>query len=243
VFYSRALRERAVELGLAEAEAPVIYAPVDEGFATVRSDEREALRRALGLTGPTLLTVKRLHQVAGYEDLLGAFAVVASRIPDAQLFIAGDGALRPDLERQAAEAGIAANVKFLGLVDNRELPKYCAAADLFVLPSRLESWGTVMLEALACGTRVVATATAGALEAQGFFEDDVTVTPLEQPGPLADAVVRAIAEGRRTSDATRRRIETTFRPAGCARAYEAIYESALARRGVRGTAARGEQHT
>ena len=243
VFYSRALRERAVELGLADADAPVIYAPVDGGFATVGGDERDALRRGLGLTGPTLLTVKRLHQVAGYEDLLRAFALVAARVPRAQLLIAGDGALRPALERQASEAGVAENVRFLGLVDNRELPRYCAAADLFVLPSRLESWGTVMLEALACGTRVVATATAGALEAQGFFEDDVTVTPLEQPELLAEAVVRAMGEGRRTSDATRRRIETTFRPAGCSKAYEAVYEAALARRGGVDTTARGEQQT
>jgi len=228
VFYSRALRDRAVELGLTDGDAPVIYAPVDDGFSVPTDDARAAMRRALGITGPLLLTVKRLHQVAGYEDLLRAFAIVAPRVPDALLFIAGDGALRPDLERQAAEAGISQRVRFLGLVDNRELPRYCAAADLFVLPSRLESWGTVMLEALACGTRVVATATAGAREAKGFFEDDVRLTPVEDAGALAEAVVQAIGEGRRTSDATRRRIETTFRPGGCAKAYEDVYEEALA---------------
>jgi len=229
VFYSRALRDRAVDLGLADGDAPVIYAPVDDGFSVPADDARAAMRRALGITGPTLLTVKRLHQVAGYEDLLRAFALVAARVPDAQLFIAGDGALRPDLERQAAEAGISQSVRFLGLVDNRELPRYCAAADLFVLPSRLESWGTVMLEALACGTRVVATATAGAREAKGFFEDDVRLTPVEDADALSEAVVRALGENRRTSDATRRRIETTFRPGGCAKAYEAIYEEVLAK--------------
>jgi len=230
VFYSRALRDRAVELGLAAPDAPVIYAPVDDGFRAPEDAERAAMRRALGVSGPLLLTVKRLHEVAGYETLLRAFAVVAARVPDTQLFIAGDGALRSALERQAADAGLAHRVRFLGLVDNSKLPQYCAAADLFVLPSRLESWGTVMLEALACGTRVVATATAGALEAQGFFGDDVSTTPVDEAGALAESVVRALGEARRTSEATRQRIETTFRPAGCARAYARIYEDVLARR-------------
>jgi len=228
VFYSRALRDRAVELGLAVPDAPVIYAPVDRGFSVPEREARDAMRRRLGLQGPTLLTVKRLHQVAGYEDLLRAFAIVHGRVPEARLLIAGDGALRADLERQAAAAGLDGCVTFLGLVDNRELPAYAAAADLFVLPSRLESWGTVMLEALASGTRVVATSTAGACEAQTFFDDDVKLTPLEQPEPLAAAIVQALAEDRRTSEATRRRIETTFRPAGCAKAYAAVYEAALA---------------
>jgi glycosyltransferase involved in cell wall biosynthesis len=223
VFYSRALRDRAVELGLAEADAPVIYAPVDDLFTTVGDDERAALRRALGLTGPLLLTVKRLHQVAGYDTWLRAFAAALARMPGARLVIAGDGAIRAELERQAAAAGIAGQVRFLGLVDNRELPQWCRAADLFVLPSRLESWGTVMLEALACGTRVVATSTAGAREAHEFFGDDVCLTPVDEVQPLADAVVRAIGEGRRTSEAARQRIASTFRPAGCAKAYEAIY--------------------
>jgi hypothetical protein len=77
---------------------------------------------------------------------------------------------------------------------------------------------------------VVATATAGAHEAHGFFGDDVRLTPVDEAEPLADVVVRAFGEGRRTSEATRQRIEATFRPACCARAYEAIYEQAMTRR-------------
>jgi len=101
VFYSRALRARAVELGLARLTRPVIYAPVDDMFRAPARDDREAVRRRLGVTGPMLLTVKRLHPVAGYEELLTAFSMLASRIPDARLFIAGSGELRQNLERQA----------------------------------------------------------------------------------------------------------------------------------------------
>ena len=228
VFYSRALRLRAVELGLAAPDAPVIYAPVDEMFRAPADAEREAIRRALGISGPMLLTVKRLHPVAGYEDLLKAFAMLASRVPDVRLFIAGGGELRTDLERQAEAAGIASHIRFLGLVDNQDLPKYYAAADLFVLPSRLESWGTVMLEALACGTPVVATATAGASEAHEYFDDDLRLTPVEAPEHLAAAVEQALGTTRRARERTLEEIASRFRPAGCARAYRAVYEAALA---------------
>jgi glycosyltransferase involved in cell wall biosynthesis len=77
VFYSRALRDRAVELGLATPDAAVIYAPVDQMFQVRADAERMAIRRTLGIDGPLLLTVKRLHPVAGYEDLLKAFAILA----------------------------------------------------------------------------------------------------------------------------------------------------------------------
>jgi glycosyltransferase involved in cell wall biosynthesis len=83
-----------------------------------------------------------------------------------------------------------------------------------------------MLEALACGTRVVATATAGATEAHSYFDDDLALTPAEAPEALADAVERALGESRRASEDTLDRIASMFRPAGCAQAYRAVYEEA-----------------
>jgi glycosyltransferase involved in cell wall biosynthesis len=231
VFYSQALRARASELGLAQPGDQVIYAPVDGIFRIMANAERQAARQMLGITGPAILTVKRLHDVAGYDVLLLAFADVARRLPESSLFIAGYGELRPELERQTAELGLASRVHFLGRLDNRELPKYYASADLFVLPSRLESWGTVMLEALACGTRVVATATAGASETSQYFAEDLELTPVDAAAPLADAMVRALSDPRRTGDATKRQIDTLFRPTSCASAYKAVYEAALAPRG------------
>lgn len=230
VFYSRALRDRATELGLATADAPVIYAPVDEMFQARSDPERAAIRLALGVDGPMLLTVKRLHPVAGYEDLLKAFSIIAPRVPSARLFIAGGGELRGALERQAEADGVASRVRFLGLVDNRDLPRYYAAADLFVLPSRLESWGTVMLEALACGTRVVATATAGATEAHRYFDDDLVLTPVDAPAALAAAVEGSLSESRRAGSHTLETVAAMFRPEGCATAYRAVYEDAASTR-------------
>ena len=229
VFYSLALRDRAVELGLADPRSPVVYAPVDHAFQMPSDGQRDAIRQQLGIDGPMLLTVKRLHPVAGHEDLLRAFAGVIQRVPRARLYVAGDGELRQSLERLAGELGLASHVRFLGLVDNSDLPRYYAAADLFVLPSRLESWGTVMLEALACGTRVVATDTAGAVEAHGYFERDLVLTARETPEALASAIERELQGARRVGADTLEQIESRFRPASSARAYRAIY-AAVARR-------------
>ncbi|MDP7693706.1 MAG: glycosyltransferase, partial [Vicinamibacterales bacterium] len=84
--------------------------------------------------------------------------------------------------------GRESHVRFLGSVPNDELWRYYAGADLFVLPSRLESWGTVMLESLACGTPVVATETAGGCEVRQHFSDDVRLVECERPESLAEAV-------------------------------------------------------
>jgi glycosyltransferase involved in cell wall biosynthesis len=85
-----------------------------------------------------------------------------------------------------------------------------------------------MLEALACGTPVVATATAGAREASEYFAEDLQLTPIEAPEALAAAIEHALGVPRRVSEGTLERIASVFRPAACARAYRAIYEAALA---------------
>jgi glycosyltransferase involved in cell wall biosynthesis len=113
------------------------------------------------------------------------------------------------------------------MIDNEALWRYYAAADLFVLPSRLESWGTVMLEALASGTPVVATDTAGGLEVHEHFPDDVRLAPRENARALGAAVVEALGRGRSVGDATRRRLAGDFSEAACAARYFDVYRQAL----------------
>jgi len=231
IFYSRALLEFGRNLGLAPEPSTVIYAPVPPHFRNVEADERRALRQELAAgDGPLLLTVKRLHPVAGHEDLLKAMPAVLRTRPDVRLWLAGDGELRPALEALTRELGIADRVRFLGVLDNDVLWKYGAAADLFVLPSRLESWGTVMLEALACGTPVVATDTAGGLEIQQYFGDDVDIVPRGEPAALAAAIDAALGRQRRTTPATRDRLAGEFSVAACASSYWRVYQAAVNRR-------------
>jgi glycosyltransferase involved in cell wall biosynthesis len=113
-------------------------------------------------------------------------------------------------------------------VDNALVAQYCAAADLFVLPSILEALPTVAVEALACGTPVVSSDNPGGLELNDVFAHDVAIVPKEQPLPLARAIVDFLLEKRRTTEATREAIEREFRPMGIASKYDAIYRDVIA---------------
>ncbi|MEJ0061718.1 MAG: glycosyltransferase [Alphaproteobacteria bacterium] len=102
-----------------------------------------------------LLTLSRLHPKKGLEVLLAALA----QLPDCHLWLAGDGPLRQELEALAAKLGIAGRVKFLGWREDRGA--LLRAADISVLPSIYEPFGTVMSEAWAAGAPLVAADAAG----------------------------------------------------------------------------------
>jgi glycosyltransferase involved in cell wall biosynthesis len=230
IFYSQGLLDFARGLGLAPDPSCVIYAPVPDGFQPVSSEARRRIREELGIGDrPLLLTVKRLHPVAGHEDLLRALPSICREFPDAQLWIAGQGELRSALEALASELGVGSRVRFLGRLGNETLWRYYAAADLFVLPSRLESWGTVMLESLACRTPVVATATAGAREVRGYFPADVALCELGNAESLVVEVTRALRARRRADEGTIRLLRERFSPAGCASEYVRVYRDLLSR--------------
>jgi glycosyltransferase involved in cell wall biosynthesis len=114
-------------------------------------------------------------------------------------------------------------------VDNAIVARYCAAADLFVLPSILEALPTVAVEALACGTPVISSDNPGGLELNDVFGRDVSIVAREQPIPLGRAIVAFLLEKRRTGRETRDTIEREFRPQGVAAKYRAVYRDVATR--------------
>jgi glycosyltransferase involved in cell wall biosynthesis len=229
-FYSRGLHDRAVEVGLDRPGLSVAYPPVVERFAPADAGERQAIRRRLGLTRRhVLVNVKRLHPLAGQEFLIDAMRPIVDAHPDTELVICGTGALRPELEARAAALGLGSHVRFAGLVDNEIVADYNRAADVFVLPSRLEALPTVAVEALACGTPVVSADHPGGVELHALFGDDVRVVPREDSTRLARALIDALAAPRRTGEATARTLDREFRPHAVRRRYDDIYTSLLAR--------------
>jgi teichuronic acid biosynthesis glycosyltransferase TuaC len=228
VFYSRGLLEQARSAGLAPDPSTVIYAPVASGFTPVDERERLRMREELNVgDGPLLLTVKRLHPVAGHQTLLDALPAVVRAMPSVQLWLAGEGESKPALERRIRELGLERHVRFLGRQNNASLRRYYAAADLFVLPSHVESWGTVMLEALACGTPVVASDTVGGAEVRETFPDSVRVVRKDAPDELSAAILEELKHGRRASAGTIHHIQTSFSVEACAAQYLEVYRSSV----------------
>ena len=138
--------------------------------------------------------------------------------------------MRTTLESTCRDLGITSHVRFLGRLGNDTLWKYYAAADLFVLPSEVESWGTVMLESMACSTRVVTTDTVGGLEVHQNFPDDVVVVPRANSHRLAEAVSQSLVASRRVSPATLQRVTRGFTVEACAAQYLDVYQRALSSR-------------
>jgi len=225
-YYSRLLLERSIELGVIPKRSAVVYPPVDSRFRVPSDEERTEARRSLGIEGPLLLNVKRLHPLAGQRYAIEAMPAVLNRFPSAKLLIAGDGESRPELEGVVRDLGLDDSVTLLGLVDNRELVRYYHAADLFVLPSRLEAFPTVAAEALASGVRVVSADHPGGVELSELFPDDVRVVPREQIEPLAKVIRTELERATRSSEATRDRIEREFRPEVAIQTYLELYQHA-----------------
>jgi glycosyltransferase involved in cell wall biosynthesis len=229
-FYSQKLLERARELGLDRPRCSVVYPPVAASFEFHDAQAMHEMRRTLGLTAANVLVnVKRLHPLAGQRYLLEAMAPVVRDHPDTHLVICGTGALLPDLQAVARSAGVEQHVTFAGLVDNARVAQYCAASDLFLLPSLLEALPTVAVEALASGTPVISSDNPGGLELHGVFGDDVTVVPKEQPQPLGRAISAALSSKRRTTPSTRAIVEQRFRADAVARQYWDVYACVIAR--------------
>jgi len=233
-FYSRRLLDRARELGLDRPQMHAIYPPVAGTFVHHDSAARDRARAALGITARRLLVnVKRLHPLAGQRVLLDAMPAVLREHPDTHLVICGAGALLADLQAVARSAGVERHVTFAGLVDNAQVARYCAAADVFVLPSLLEALPTVAVEALAAGTPVVSSDNPGGVELQGVFGEDVRVVPREDAAALAAAIAGRLRDAARTAPATQATIEARFRADAVARQYWDLY-AAIGRRGAGG---------
>lgn len=136
---------------------------------------------------PLILALGRLHPNKAFDVLIKALA----NVPEAYLWLAGEGPLRAELETLAARKGVVSRMRFLGW--REDVASLFAAADLFVCPSRHEPLGNVVIEAWAQGIPVVAAASEGPSQ---LIEDgiDGLLTPLEDAESMAAAINRLIAD-------------------------------------------------
>jgi glycosyltransferase involved in cell wall biosynthesis len=195
---------------------------------------RGSVRRSWGIPLGAVLVgcVARFDPVKNHALLIDAFATVIGAVPDAYLVLVGDGKLGAELRAQVGKLGLARRVIFAGnYVDTA--PVY-RDLDLFVLPSVSEGTSISLLEAMASGVPVVATAVGGTpdLLAPGGSECGVLV-PSGNREALSDAIVRVVLQpelAASLSRAARERVLAAFDQETMVERYEALYRTVLGRR-------------
>jgi len=191
VAVSRALAAKAEALGVAPDRIDLVTNGVDGALFHPR--ERAAARAALGHAGdarPWLLYVGRVEEDKGAHELAAAFARVASARPDVRLVVVGDGNARATLEETLRPLGERA--LFAGQRPLPEIPLWMGACDVLTLPSHHEGTPNVLLEALACGRRIVATRVGGIPDVVHRAELGALV-PVGDVDALAAALAEALA--------------------------------------------------
>lgn len=156
---SKPMYEKCIELGISPERLAIIPNGVDlEKFVIL---ERTLSRKKLRLPedGKIILFIGSLVPVKGVESLLRAFALLSERDTEAsrKLYIVGTGYLDNHLKKLSVDLGIGSNTEFVGPVEHSRLNDWMNAADCLCLPSLSEGHPNVMMEAIACGTPVVAT--------------------------------------------------------------------------------------
>ena len=148
--------------------------------------------RVVELAQGEVLDVRRLVRRMGLENLLQAMALVREACPDALLVVAGQGALRQELEQRARGLGLDGAVRFAGRVPDADLPLVYRAADVSVVPTvALEGFGLIVVESLASGTPVLGTPVGGIPEVLRPLDPELIC---ESPAPrdLAERLVAAV---------------------------------------------------
>jgi glycosyltransferase involved in cell wall biosynthesis len=180
------LSELAVSWGVDAARVSVLPNPAP---VLPVLPPREELRASFGMNGATLAFAGRLTAQKALEVALEALA----RVDDVALLIAGEGDRRGPLEAKTAELGLGSRVRFLGAVPRERIVELFRAADATVLSSSWENFPHTVVESLAAGTPVLATATGGVAE---VVRDGVNglLVPSGDPEALAAAIRRYLGD-------------------------------------------------
>lgn len=173
-----------------------------------------------------ILSVGRFNEQKDYPNLFKAIKILKDNnlIEKVKFYVAGDGALRPYLEKTIEDLGINNNIVLLG--NRSDIPELLNQADFFVLSSRHEGLPTVVIEAMACETFVVATDCGGSAEILG--ETGILV-PIQNSEALAKGLEQAMSltedQIRNNGKLARERVEKLFSLEASVNKWLALYEA------------------
>ncbi|MBI1179239.1 MAG: glycosyltransferase [Alphaproteobacteria bacterium] len=182
-----ALQGPLIDMGVPPAAITTLRNGVD--LELFRPSDRAAARARWGVDGRVVVSVGGLVERKGHHLAIDALRA----LPDVTLLIAGEGEERAALEARIAASGLGGRARLLGLVSQDELPALYAAADALVLASSREGWANVLLEAMACGTPVVATDVWGTAEVVAAPEAGVLIDE-RSARAIADGLARLFAD-------------------------------------------------
>jgi glycosyltransferase involved in cell wall biosynthesis len=233
---SNGTRDLMISLGIPKERITLTPYSVDNDWWLARSQEidRTAVRAAWKVApeAAVILFCAKLQPWKRPQDLLEAFA--QSDIEKAVLIFAGEGPLRSDMLTKAEALGIADRVRFLGFVNQTQLPALYTGADLLVLPSSYEAFGVVVNEAYLCACPVVASDHVGAARDLIVPVDPALIYPCGDVGALANILHNLLADRRNLrglGNAARQRMITWSPRETIAGTVEAISRALQRRRG------------
>lgn len=178
---------------------------------------------------PLVVYVGRLAPQKGLNYLIEAFANTLRDIPDTKLIIVGEGFLKSELMTMCRKLNLENSIKFLGRVSDEDLPHIYAAADLVILPSIMEGFGIVLLEAMATSKPCVGTTGGGIPEVVVDGETGILV-PAGDSSALYKAICLILEDrslSRKFGEAGRKRVEEKFTWNVVAKETIALYEQLL----------------
>ncbi len=193
---SEAIRKMLVADGVPPVRAVTIHEGIDLGHIEAAPAANLHAELWLPRHAPIVGNVAALVPHKGQRHLIEAAAIVVKRVPDARFVIAGEGELRPALERQIKDHHLEKHVFLTGF--RPDVVSVHKAFDIFVMSSVTEGLGTSLLDAMACGKPVVATTAGGMPEVVKDGQTGILVPPRDHEA-MAHAIIRLL------SDATARR--------------------------------------
>lgn len=170
---------------ISEDKITVIY----NGINLDDYEKAKPIQHIKNLGHPLIGTAVRLTSQKGIEELIEAAPLVLDKFPNGLILVAGEGPLKEQILQRLKLMNLENRVLLLGFYDN--MPGFLTSLDVFVLPSRTEGLGIILLEALACGTPIIATQVGGVPEIISPGINGLLVPP-QDPIGLAQGVISLI---------------------------------------------------